>query len=235
MLAGVTGRKENKMSIASELPTKCQECAKSAGSFIHTKCNLCRKLEFDESVLCDLNRRIQDQVSFTCHAFQPILRLAGSSENNGSNVSTDSKMPVHRKPFLKLLRSDKIRYERALALQKLVRDPDAVFMELKYHFAWNVIHRRPLFRPRNNYFDLVHDTFLRCNGLVGGFASLLWLAPDHVHVYVESDGEKSVETIIQELKQFSGDAIAAEFLGIAEGGAAGIEIWDEAYFSETVG
>jgi len=47
--------------------------------------------------------------------------------------------------------------------------------------------------------------------------------------------EKFVETIIQEIKKFSRNAIVERFLDAGERIAAGIEIWDEAYFAETVG
>lgn len=39
----------------------------------------------------------------------------------------------------------KIKYKKALALQKLERDSDGVYVELKYHFVWNIINRRPVF------------------------------------------------------------------------------------------
>ncbi len=223
------------MSISNELPAKCQECAKSALPTIHGKCNFCRELEFQEAVLCHLNRCVQNSAEFRCYAFQPILKLAGPSVNKAPALYGGPKESLQKKSLLKLFRSDKIKYERALALQKLERDPDGVFAELKYHFAWNVIQRRPVLNPSNVYFDFVHDTFLRCSELVGGFVSLMWLAPDHIHVYVESDAEKSVETIIQKLKPFSIHAIVAEFPDIGESIDAGIGIWDAAYFSETVG
>jgi REP element-mobilizing transposase RayT len=122
-----------------------------------------------------------------------------------------------------------MKYRLALALQKLDRDPNGVFMEIKYHFVWNVIHRKPVFRASSEYFGFIQDTFLKCGELVGGFASLLWLA------YVESDGEKSVETIIHKIKEFSENAIVERFPDAGERVAAGIEIWDEAHFAETVG
>ncbi|MBW1859201.1 MAG: transposase [Deltaproteobacteria bacterium] len=160
---------------------------------------------------------------------------ARSSGSKGTNLSAGSQIHFQRQPLLKLLRSDKLKYERVLALQKLDRDPDGVFIELKHHLAWNVTHRRPVFSPSNSCFDFVHDTFLECGDLVGGFASLLWLAPDHIHVYVESDGEKSVEMIVRGLKQFSRNAIATQFPDIGDRDAPGLEIWDEAYFVETAG
>lgn len=223
------------MSVSSEPPAKCRECAKSAVSIIHGKCNFCRELEFHEEVLCHLNRCIQNPADFRCHAFHPILKVVSPSKNKVPDLFGGPKDRLQRKFSMRLLRSDKIKYERALALQKLDRDPDGVFIEFKYHFAWNVIHRRPVFSPNNNIFDFVHNTFLECSKLVGGFVSLLWLAPDHVHLYVESDGENSVETMVREIKRFSNNAILGEFVDIKERLDAGNEIWDAAYFSETIG
>jgi REP element-mobilizing transposase RayT len=224
------------MSASSELPAKCQGCAKLAvPAIIHSRCDFCLELEFHEAVLCHLNRCIQDLSGFRCHAFQPILKIASPSGNRVRDLPDGPKDLRQRRSFLKLLRSEKIKYERALALQKLERDPDGVFMELKYHFVWNVIHRRAVFSSANDIFDYVHDTFSGCNELVGGFVSLLWLGPDHVHLYVESDGENSVERMVQEIKRFSKSAIVAEFVDIKEKLAGGNEIWDIAYFAETVG
>jgi hypothetical protein len=39
-------------------------------------------------------------------------------------------------------------------LQKLDRDPNGVFMKFKYHFVWNVIHRKPVFRGSSKYFTV---------------------------------------------------------------------------------
>jgi len=38
------------MSISSELPVKCQECAKSAERSIYTKCSFCREIDFSEAI-----------------------------------------------------------------------------------------------------------------------------------------------------------------------------------------
>ncbi len=110
-------------------------------------------------------------------------------------------------------------------------------------FLWNsstiwpgmCSHRKPVFSPEKEYFDFVLDTVIGCGDLVGGIARLLWLAPDHLHVYVESDGEKSIEAIIRKLKPFLKKAILANFPGIKKGLDKGTAIWDKAYFSETLG
>lgn len=40
--------------------------------------------------------------------------------------------------------------------------------------------------------------------------NLLWIAPDHVHLYVETDGERSVEWIVKEVKQISQQTIFSQ-------------------------
>jgi REP element-mobilizing transposase RayT len=218
-----------------KMPQKCIKCAKSSGPNIHSHCNFCRDLEFDEAVFCHLNRCIQNPTEFSCYAFQPILKLIGTSEQKDDNLSGPPKAHPKRESSQSLLHSDRIKYKRALALQKLARHPDDVFMELKYHFAWNVIYRRPVFSPTNDFFDFVDETFMGCGDLVGGFASLLYLAPDHIHLHVDSDGELSVEEMVQEMKRYSNNAILTEFSEILETFDEFSDIWDAAYFAETVG
>ena len=64
---------------------------------------------------------------------------------------------------------------------------------------------------------------------------MLWLAPDHVHLYVELDGESSVETVVQEIKRFSKKALMSKYDDIKDRLETGNELWDTSYFSETIG
>jgi len=223
------------MPPSNELPAKCMECAKSKMSHFHRKCRFCNELGFEESVLCELNRCIQSRPDFECHAFQPMLKLVSPLKNKAPRFDDNSTREIKEKFFLDLLNSDKINYERALALQKLARDPDGVYMQLKYHFAWNVSLRRSVFSPANDVFDFVSDTFLKCSEPAGGFVDLLYLAPDHIHLYVESDGELSIEEIVHRIKQFSNNAILEKFPLLRDKLGGNTEIWDEAYFTETIG
>lgn len=223
------------MLASNDLPEKCMECVKSSVTMFHRKCHFCRDLEFDESILCDLNRCVQGKSDFECHAFQPMLKLIGPSENEKFVSDESSARESKEKFFLGLLNSDKIKYERALALQKLARDPDGVYVQLKYHLAWNVSLRRSVFSSANNFFDFVSDTFLKCSELAGGFVDLLYLAPDHIHLYVESDGELSIEEIVHRIKRFSNNAILEKFPLIRDRLSGNTELWDEAYFTETIG
>ena len=214
------------------VPQRCLECDKFYRVRTDSRCRVCRDLEFEEGILCHLNRAVQDDHNFSCHAFRPRLNLIGSAE-------VTRPAPVDRKSRHKsiheIMGSDKFKYQKALALQKLKQYPDGVFMELKYHLAWNVSQRTPVFSPEKEYFNLVLDTVIGCGGLVGGVARLLWLAPDHLHIYVESDGGKSIEAIIRKLKLSLKKALLATFPEVKKGLDKGENIWDKAYFSETLG
>ena len=223
------------MSFLNEFPERCQQCAKLSGPILNRKCKFCQELEFDERVLCDLNRSVQDHHDFKCHAYQPILTITKSSGTKTPDFSGGLDRIKRQESFRKFLLSDKIKYKKALALQKLNRDPDGVFVELKYHFAWNVIHRSPIFPPTNDIFDFVYDTSSKCSERVRGFVNLLWLAPDHLHLYVESDGELSVDTMVQEIKEYLQSAILSELTVIKKEFGMENTIWDGYYFSETIG
>jgi REP element-mobilizing transposase RayT len=217
------------------LPTKCRECARSKVSHPHQMCHFCKELGFEESVLCDLNRCIQEEANFMCQAFQPVLKLVSASENKSAEQHHASLISQKKESYLRLFDSDKIKYERALALQRLRRDPDEVYVLLKYHLAWNVKQRMPVFNPISNFINFVHDTFLVCSERIEGFVDLLFLAPDHIHLYAESDGELSVEKIVHTIKRFSNHAILDEFPSAGDKLGGDNEIWDEAYFAETIG
>jgi len=158
-----------------------------------------------------------------------------STSENATTEQHDAAPKLHkRKSYLRLLDTDKMKYERTLALQKLGRDPEGVYVQLKYHLAWNVIYRMPVFNPTSRFIDFVHDTFLKCSELAGGFVALLYLAPDHVHFYVESDGELSIDEMVHRIKRFSNNAIVEKFPSVRDKLGGDTEIWDEAYFMETV-
>jgi len=225
------------MSAEIQLPEKCHRCAKLNGSTAFKNCDFCRKSDFPESILCDLNRSVQGAKDFSCYAFLPILKLATPS------ILKPKKSESFRRPersqraedYQKTIFSETFKYEKALAIQKLNRDPDFVSLNIKFHFAWNVVQRRPLFSPENKYFEFLYDTILLCSDLTGGFSSLIRLAPDHIHVYVESDGEQSPETLLKRMKKFSGKEIMEEFFDLRDEIGPEMDLWDEAYFVETVG
>lgn len=92
-----------------------------------------------------------------------------------------------------------------------------------------------MFVPANDFISFVHDVFLGCSQAAGGLVQLVYLAPDHVHVYVESNGERSADEIARDIKTVSAKAIREEFSSLQDMLAGSADLWDDAYFVETVG
>jgi hypothetical protein len=191
------------MPESNDVPKMCLECAGLDNKRIHKDCRLCREVGFRESILCDLNRSVQETGGFQCHALRLALRLVGVVEEKTSKQDMGGEDTLERDPFKELFHSDKVKYERALALQKLHQDPEMIMIQLKYHLVWNVSRRTPVFAPANDFIDVVHDAFVETSEVAQGFVSLLYLAPDHVHVHVESGGERSVGGMANDIKRLS--------------------------------
>jgi REP element-mobilizing transposase RayT len=213
------------------LPGLCRKCSKSYKPNVHDKCRFCRDIGFKEEILCDLNRSVQSSKDLECHAYMPALELVP----NVGALSDDEKDEGLTDGIEELLNSDRFKYRRTLAVQRLRRDPDAVLVNCKYHLAWSVTARMPVFADSGNTPDVLDKAFLAVSEFVGGFASLLWLAPDHLHIYVESNGNRSVEAIVQKLKSVSAKALH-KVTGV-QGAQFKVdrEIWDRTYFAETLG
>jgi REP element-mobilizing transposase RayT len=181
-----------------------------------------------------LTKSVQDPSTFQCQAFQPSLNLAAKSRNGATNSYENSgeKASAFSERFLS---SEKVKYERTLAMQRLNREPDGIFIELKYHFAWNVAHRRPIFSTSDRIFESIYDIFLRCSDTVRGFVNLLWLPSDHVHLYVESFGDYAVEDTVQKIKRQSHQGILNAMKSIEKGLDEENGLCDAAYFVQTIG
>ncbi len=179
-----------------------------------------------------MNRCGQDSTLFDCHAFQPLLTLI---DRSGRKAPPRPKNKTGEGGPEQWFESDKVKYQRALALQRLTQDPDEIFLEIKFHLAWNVIHRKPVFTQPENAIDFIGDALMNCSRIVGGTATLLWLAPDHIHLYVESDGEASIENMAQEMKRQSEECIFEHFPKLVTSTGNKPVLWDKAYFVETLG
>ncbi len=221
------------------LPNQCLKCAKNKKVPTHTSCRVCTTTDFDETILCDLNRSVQEEADeFECHAFQPTLEVVGSTkqidpEENGRQDSHNTL--ADQLAILKLMNSDKIQYQKAWTLQQLEKDPGATIVRLKFHYAWNVKGRRCLFAKSEEYFNQIHDAFSKFSLPSVQRTQLLWLAPDHVHVYCEADGERSAEEILIDLKELFEQELFKQFPDLAEELNQYETFWDEEYFVETIG
>lgn len=217
------------------LPEKCRSCRGTNAGSIHSGCPFCADARFEESILCDLNRSVQDLGAFQCGAYRPGLVLVGESERNQSTSPPKSKMPSGRDRFQDTVRTQREKFSLLLGRQSLERQPDEVFADLKYHLAWNVIHRRPAFVEGNEYAAFFQEIFREYDESGGTLVRLLSLCTDHIHVYLECDVDRSVEDVILDIKQLSEDALLARFPNLKDRFFPEGDVWDPAYFVGTVG
>jgi REP element-mobilizing transposase RayT len=136
---------------------------------------------------------------------------------------------------LRLLNSPKIQYQKALYLQKLEAEPDAILCQLQYHICWSVRERKAVFTEAPQYLDVLADSLFQAQAPSVIDSHLLWLAPDHLHVYCESDGTASPEAIVVHLKRISAQAFMTEGSSPLPHCINPPDLWDESYFIESLG
>ena len=216
-------------------PTRCQQCSLSHGQPVHRHCEVCEGIVFSEITLCDLNRSVQanDDI-FTCHAFQPQLTLYTQNGHRERPPRRRDRVLSQRALALKRQAATKATYKKALAVQRAKQNPDDVVIELRYHAVWNVLHRRSIFAADAGYVEPLKAGLADTHLPSVTFAALLWLAPDHIHVYFESDGEASPEAMVNGFKTIT-SSILKQHPTIADLLNRDGAMWDEAYFCETVG
>lgn len=211
-----------------ELPTRCQTCSKSQGHPVHPSCEFCTHVVFNEQILCDLNREVQPQDDgFTCHAFQPKLKLITPDGEVEPRPGHQERLLAQRAERLKRNAASSESYNKSLAVQQAQRHPDDVIVQLKFHSVWNVTQRKPIFADGSAPIEQLMEALANSSIPSVTFAGLLWLAVDHIHVYFESDGERSPVSIINDLKGISAKIIANQS-AVPDGP------WDKAYFVETI-
>ena len=104
-------------------PVRCQQCSKFQGTHIPNNCRLCADLNFSETILCELNRSVQQGGdTFKCDAFRPMMSVitTAGEATRGKLASSRGKTVLARQ--LEKLHADKLHYRKALALQQLARE-----------------------------------------------------------------------------------------------------------------
>ena len=99
--------------------------------------------------------------------------------------------------------------------------------------GWNF--KLEMYDKSEEYFSQIYDALSKASIPSVLRAQLLWLAPDHVHVYCEADGEKSVKDILVDIKKYFEQDLVKHFPKIIEDLGPGESLWDDGYFVESIG
>jgi len=206
------------------IPNLCQKCHKHHHTTCVKECRLCSDLQFPEQILCNLVRDdIRDEDSFECHAFRPNLSVVSRDDTEPSQMEDASENTEGMSP--------KEKWFKAYAVQQLGMNPDLIYANLRYHVVFSTVQRTKLFSHQDferidNIFHQAEFPFENTN------VHLLCLAPDHMHLYIDSSPDYSLDEIINVVMESSEREIVVQLSGLQKSSNS---LWERAYFFEGIG
>jgi REP element-mobilizing transposase RayT len=205
------------------IPTLCQACYKHYRPTVVKACPFCRDVQFPEQVLCDLVRESQSEKQpFRCAAFQPALSVVRHDEIEASPAEESSEDTANMSP------QDK--WFRAYAVQQLSLHPDLIVFTIRYHVVFSTRQRVHIFarEHRAQIADLVRQAALPFEQTT---AHVLWLASDHMHLYIDASPEYALDEIVHAILDDLERERANLFPALPPSNQP---VWERAYFAESI-
>lgn len=162
---------------------------------------------------------------FECEGFKPTL-LRVSKNTKGSDITKNVT------DFYGKNSNDKVRWSLAYAKQQLRIDPDRISGKLMYHVCLSTRKRKRLFSDAERYIEKLTDILENLGSSLYGTVHLLWLGLDHIHLYIESSPDFSVDEIVNRTIEVLEKDLFAIFPTIYKNTDC---IWERSYFVETIG
>jgi REP element-mobilizing transposase RayT len=206
------------------IPTLCQTCYKYYRSTVVKACPFCDDVHFPEQVLCDLVREGQSEKQpFRCAAFRPALSVVRHEETEVSPLEDVSENTVSMSP--------KDKWFRAYAVQQLGMNPDLIVCTLRYHVVFSTRQRVNVFAREHHepMADLVRQSALPFEQTT---AHLLWLASDHLHLYLDASPDYALNEIVYAIMDDLERERANLFPALPHSNQP---VWERAYFAESIG
>src|SRR6266851_6690233 len=167
------------------IPTLCQACYKHYRSTVVNACPFCTDVHFPEQVLCDLVREGQSETqSFRCAAFRPALSVV---QHDHTDAAHAEEVPAHTASM-----SPKDKWFRTYAVQQLSLHPDLIDFTIRYHVVLSTRQRVNVFSSehREPMADLVRQAAIPFEQTT---VSVVWLASDHLHVYIDATPDYALD------------------------------------------
>jgi REP element-mobilizing transposase RayT len=206
------------------IPTLCQACYKHYRSTVVKACPFCRDAQFPEQVLCDLVREGQSEKQpFRCTAFRPALAVVRHDEIEAS--------PAKEVPANTASMSPRDKWFRACAVQQLSFNPDLIDFTIRYHVVLSTRQRVNVFSTEHGeqMADLVRQATLPFEQTT---AHVLWLASDHLHLYIDATPDYSLDEIVHAIREYLEHAMIHLSLTLQHSHQP---VWERAYFAEGIG
>jgi REP element-mobilizing transposase RayT len=206
------------------MPTLCQACFKHYRSTVVKACPFCHDVQFPEQVLCDLRREGKSEKQpFRCAAFRPALSVVQHDHTDAPHVEEDSADTVNMSP--------KDKWFRAYAVQQLSLSPELVDFTIRYHVVLSTRQRTNVFSSehREQIADMVRQAAVPFEQTT---AHVLWLASDHMHLYIDATPDYSLDEIVHALREYLEHEMANLFPVLQPSNQP---VWEQAYFAEGIG
>src|SRR5215813_909692 len=176
------------------IPTLCQACYKHYRSTMVKVCPFCADVQFPEQVLCDLVREGQSEKQpFRCAAFRPALSVVRHDEIEALLTEEGNEETVGMSP--------KDKWFRAYAVQQLSFNPDLIAFTIRYHVVLSTRQRVQHFSSEHceQIADMVRQSALPFEQTT---AHVLWLASDHLHLYIDASPEYALDEIVHAIREY---------------------------------
>jgi REP element-mobilizing transposase RayT len=175
-------------------------------------------------VLCDLVREGQSEKQpFRCAAFRPALSVVRHDEIEASRAEEGNADTVNISP--------KDKWFRAYAVQQLSFNPNLIDFTIRYHVVLSTRQRVNVFSSEQSepMADLVRQAVLPFEQTT---AHVLWLASDHLHLYIDATPDYSLDEIVHAIREYLEHEIANLFPALPPSNQP---VWERAYFAESIG
>jgi REP element-mobilizing transposase RayT len=206
------------------IPELCQACHKYHHTTVVNACPFCADAQFPEEILCDLVREgHSEKHPFHCAAFRPTLSVVHHGETEAS--------PTEEVPENTVGMSPKDKWFRAYAVQQLGINPDLIAFTIRYHVVFSTRQRVNVFASKHSALmaDLVRQAALPFEQTT---AHVLWLASDHMHLYIDATPDYSLDEIVHAIREHLEHAMTHLLPELKHGTQSLLE---RAYFAEGIG
>lgn len=206
------------------IPNLCQECHKQHNLTLVKECRLCSNLQFPEQTLCNLVRdETGGEDSFECNAFRPKLSVVNNDREEESETEDVSENTEGMSP--------KEKWFKAYAVQQLEMNPDLIYANIRYHVVFSTVQRTKLFS--NQDFDRMDEMFQQVEfPFENTNVHLLCLAPDHIHLYIDSSPDYPLNEIVNAVMESSEREMPTQLPDLQQNSQL---LWERAYFFEGIG
>jgi REP element-mobilizing transposase RayT len=206
------------------MPTLCHACYKYYRSTVVNACPFCNDVQFPEQVLCDLVREGQSEKQpFRCGAFRPALAVVQHDHTDARPMEEGSENTVSMSP--------KDKWFQAYAVQQLSLSPDLIDFTIRYHVVLSTSQRTNVFSRDHGepMADMVRQSALPFEQTT---AQVLWLASDHLHLYIDATPDYSLDAIVHAIMDDLEREMAHLFPALPHSNQP---VWERAYFAEGIG